>query len=773
MTRVFWALALLIFGWASAVPAQTALTTDELTVWSARVDRAEEALSNNLASDAALENLRITLTESRARFLDAQSANEASIAALREQIAALGAPPDVGPEEPDLAARRAELNDKLLTATSPVRLAQDAYSQADGLIARIDSELRERQTDRLLKLGPSPINPVLWPAAITSLFNSFSSLRSEIESNWATPTQQQFLRSSLPAILLLVALALVMLFRARHWFMWVENKIVLKTARARGIWEGLASLAQIAIPMLGVMALIRAIDLTGMLGLRGSVLLQQLVLWALVVFAARWIGLRVFRPHDTGAAFLELSPQQRAEGRFYALILGVTTAALYVLRGLTDISSFSGGDGYSDATQAVLVFPLIVIAALVLFRVGQLLRLHAKAQVKPDEELGFRDRTIGIFGRAVMVVSVVAPVLAAIGYSTAAQALIFPTILTLGLLGILTVAQRLISDAYGVATNAEDGAPDGLVPVLLGLALVALSVPIFALIWGARIADITEVWTRFKEGFVLGGSRISPSDFLTFAIVFSIGYMLTRLIQGTLRTSVLPRTKMDVGGQNAIVSGLGYFGIFLAALIAITTAGIDLSSLAIVAGALSVGIGFGLQNIVSNFVSGIILLIERPISEGDWIEVNGNTGYVRDISVRSTRIETFDRTDVIVPNADLVSGAVTNWTRGNSVGRIIVPVGVAYGTDTRKVETILKDIAEAHPMVLAVPGPSVVFQGFGADSMDFEIRAILRDVNWSLTVKSDMNHEIAKRFAEEDIEIPFAQRDVWLRNPEALKPEES
>ncbi|NCV68154.1 MAG: DUF3772 domain-containing protein, partial [Rhodobacteraceae bacterium] len=305
----------------------------------------------------------------------------------------------------------------------------------------------------------------------------------------------------------------------------------------------------------------------------------------------------------------------------------------------------------SAASISVLNFVLILLGSYVLSRATVKLRQASDSEVAgPDGVFAIRfARLLAQVGR---FITFGAPVLGAVGYVTAAYSLVLASLLTLVLCSVIVILQGGLVDLYARAIGREGEQEDGLVPILISFVIAFASLPFFALIWGARVSNLSEVWDQVKEGVPIAGTRISPLDFLTFVLIFTIGYMATRLIQSALRGSVLPKTRLDAGAQNAIVSGLGYVGIFIAAMVAISSTGLDLSSLAIVAGALSVGIGFGLQNIVSNFVSGIILLIERPVTKGDWIDVGGTMGYVRDISVRSTRIETFDRSDVIVPNAD-------------------------------------------------------------------------------------------------------------------------
>jgi potassium efflux system protein len=746
--------------------AQAAGQAVDYEAWERTADRAEEAVENNRASTPALEALREDLAEWRDRFLAAQSENASTIATVRQQLAALGDAPEDGTESEDIAAQRQALTARLAELQAPVKRAELAYSRADGLIRGVDRIIRDRQAEELLEFGPSPLNPVHWLPALQAVGTTATQLVGEVRNGWNNPVRQDETRDNLPAVLVFLVLGIVLVVRGRRWSRGL-TAWVLGDHPGAGRWlAGFAlSLGSLILPFIGVALLIEAVSKTGLLGLRAEQFVEALLPSAFVFLMARWLATRIFPAKEARTLPLVLDDAQRFSGRWTGAALGLVVAAYALVRNTAELSR------WSEATTNTLLFPLLVLTGLLVLRLARLLRAHTRNQVELEGSENYRTRLTRFLVLALNLLSLISPVLASVGYFTLAHFLMFPSLASLELLAILLILQRLVTEVYVLVTGNRDGAAESLIPILIGFVLVLMSIPFFALAWGARVADLKEIYSRLLQGFDIGGTQISPAIFLTLVIVFVIGYMATRLLQGTLKNTVLPKTKLDQGGQNAIVSGIGYVGIFLAAIIAITSAGIDLTALGYVAGALSVGIGFGLQNVVSNFVSGIILLIERPISEGDWIEVGGTHGVVRDISVRSTVIETFDRSDVIVPNSDLISGTVTNYTRGNTVGRVIVPVGVAYGTDTRKVEGILKEVAEAHPMVLMSTPPFIVFRGFGADSLDFEIRAILRDVNWVLAVHSDMNHEIARRFTEEGIEIPFAQRDVWLRNPEVLRGE--
>lgn len=766
-------------GMALAQAVATETGAPDYDAWERDAIRATDVLETNRASVDGLQVLRQQLVSWRDFFLRRQGTNSEQIATLKSQISALGPlPVDGESEAAEIVSRRAELNAELEQLTAPVRRAEEAYTRAEGLVSRLDGIVRDRQTNLILELNPTPVNPALWPEAAISLADVWSEIVSEVKSNLASPLRSEALKGSLPILVVLLVVGLALVIRGGAW---VERalaalRVSRHASRARvrvGVF--LTSLVSLILPIIGLTLLLTAANQSQLSGVAGTAVLDALSAVVIIIYVARWLGRQVAPPAYPPHPLLILTDGQGLQMRVLINFAGLLIAANAAISGL------QASDLLSVSAASVLGLPVIVLAGLFLFRIAQLMVASAKAAqirlAKTDDagESGSAGAdtssslVLRYLGHAARVVAVIGPLLAVIGYTFAGNALVYSSYLTLAVLAGVAILQRLVRDIYAMI-RGEDAGSKGLVPVLIGFALTLLSLPLLALIWGARLTDLSEVWKMVSAGVQLGDSRISPADFVKFAVIFAAGYGLTRLMQGTLKTQILPRTKLDTGGRNAMVAGTGYIGVFLAAVIAITSAGIDLSSLAIVAGALSVGIGFGLQTIVSNFVSGIILLIERPISEGDWIEVGGTMGVVRDISVRATRVETFDRRDVIVPNADLISTSVTNWTKGNLTGRIILTVGVAYGTDTRRVEKILREIAEAEPLVILNPPPSVLFRGFGADSLDFEIRAIIRDVNYVTHVPSEMNHEIARRFAEEGIEIPFAQRDVWLRNPEALGP---
>lgn len=741
-----------------SVPDIATFFNVDYDAWDSAASRAETVLTEASPSAFALNRLRTSLTAWREDFAAAMRENAGRIETLDSQLAALGpAPADGETEAGIITSRRDDLIAQRDDLAAPGLLAAEAHARAAGLISEIEVQLLARQTAALLERGVTPLNPAHWPAAISYFLSASLGVA---EETTASLVGERWSAESIGRILwgvIFLILAGAFFMRGRAWAQVIAPQD--KTGAQHAMREALATILQAIFPLIGLTALIYGLSLLDILGQRGEAILQTVPLTGSIIILAAWLGRQFFPDHDRYGPLNQ--PHRISAKTRKASIALAWVAALWL-----PYRAFLGSGDGEETAIAVLNYPFILVLSVMLFRFAVLLRHPPDPEAGDDVGSG---RTRGIVGRLAQLVAIVAAVAATAGYDAAAQAIIFPAILTLGLFGVVVYLQALSNRVYDLTYASDGSRSKALVPVVTGSVLLLVSIPLIALIWGARPEDLWNYWSRFTEGFQFGDIRISPSDFITFVAIFSLGYFITGFIKNALRASVLPRTSLDLGAQDAIVAGFGYVGIFLAAVIAITSAGIDLSNLAIVAGALSVGIGFGLQTIVSNFVSGIILLIERPVSQGDWIEVGDRMGYVRSISVRSTRIETFDRSDVIVPNADLISNQVINWTRGNLAGRLILPIGVAYGTDVDKVAAILKEIAEAHPMVIMSPPPAILFLNFGADALEFEIRAILRDINFVMSVRSELNFEISRRFAEEDIEIPFAQRDIWLRNPEVLR----
>ncbi|WP_162652585.1 mechanosensitive ion channel domain-containing protein [Lentilitoribacter sp. Alg239-R112] len=302
--------------------------------------------------------------------------------------------------------------------------------------------------------------------------------------------------------------------------------------------------------------------------------------------------------------------------------------------------------------------------------------------------------------------------------------------------------------------------------IIINILLFGLGLSFVLLQWGYRPQELItgglDLFTRIQ----IGGITISIVNIGIGLILFAIGYFATRRFQQWLDRNILSRGKVELGVRNSVRKVIGYFGIAVAAMIAVSAAGFDLSSLALVAGALSLGIGFGLQTIVSNFVSGLILLAERPFKAGDWVETTSVQGIVKEISVRATEIETFSRKSVIVPNSELVNGAVGNWTHRNSIGRVEVPIGVSYDNSPKKIMDLLLEIADENPNLLKIPEPSVEFVDFGASSLDFSLRGFLADISNGFNVRNELRVAIYDRLQAEGIEIPYPHREVYLHGPE-------
>ena len=324
--------------------------------------------------------------------------------------------------------------------------------------------------------------------------------------------------------------------------------------------------------------------------------------------------------------------------------------------------------------------------------------------------------------------------------------------------------------------------PNQLVPGLLWIRLTyslvvsgLISIAILRL-WGMSEQTMLIMLNQVINGFNIGGLKLEPLRLLGGILLVVLLISFTQVFKQHLAETWLKRTTLSKGAREATTIISGYIIVLIAILLGLSIAGIEFKNLAIIAGALSVGIGFGLQNIVNNFVSGLILLFERPIRKGDWIKVGNAEGYVREISIRSTTIQTFDRSDIIVPNSEIISGQVINMMLNDNYGRIIIAIGVSYGSDTEKVMKLLREVAMEHPLVIKDRNDmkiNIFFRGFGDNALNFELSCFVREIETKSAVTSDLNLAIDKRFRDQGIEVPFPQRTVHIVAKDATSVDQS
>jgi small-conductance mechanosensitive channel len=619
---------------------------------------------------------------------------------------------------------------------------------------------------------PTPLMPEHWVTAAGEISVYLKRLQREVEASLKSPAKSTHLQAAIHEDWILAIVGLALLLFIQPWVVSRLERATLasQTRVRRWIFSILLNLMRLLLPGAGALALIQIVPVLDLTPFSARTLAQVLPFLALFLVVAHWLGHTLYAPSAPSSRLLPFDDTMARWGLRLSWGLGLVVAAEFALEAIERDYTFK------PSTISVLSTPVIFIASILLWRLAALFRQKNTASATQPETAPLQTDSgfLTLISTLMRLSALVAPVLILLGFVNLSRHIAVPLILTMVELGVALFLYQLciivLNALNGRGAPAEPAEEEtlSLLPIVVIFFLVLLLTPLLALTWGAHRTDIAEVWHLLTNGVKFGDIRLSLDVVLTLIVVLTVGTVLTRWIQRLLWVSVLPRTRLDSGARTALITGIGYIGLTLAALIAVSTAGLDLSSLAFVAGALSVGIGFGLQTIVSNFVSGIILLIERPIKEGDWIEVSGYTGFVRKIAVRSTRIETFDGHDVIVPNSDLIAGTVTNMTLSSKSGRLILPVGVAYGSDLEKTKSILIEAAKGHASLKNYPPPTVLFIGLGDSSLDFELRCFLHDVGELVTTKSDLLFTVYVELNRAGIEIPFPQRDLHLRDIDRL-----
>ncbi len=756
------------------------------------IERLEKAVERSLDDDEELARLRAELSGVFDAAKAARDALAPKSAAIKQQIDQLGPAPakDAAPEAANVMEERARLNAKAAEIDGALKNIELTVVRAHQLRDTLQQARQELFASQVLKRGPSPAAPATWQSLMRDLPGASRQV-AETLSEWSQLAARKGpALAALVGGVLLLMVALVAFVRRL-----LARQLDTPRDQPPGFFAQAATVGWMA-PLLAVPGLVSlaafgaGLDALDLLRNEIGKIAETAFPAAIIFIAVSAMTRAILQPRRPAWRLVNLS----------------TSAARTLTTIIGGIAAVFSLDLVLQEVIARLYIPLsisIMETALACLAIGLLMLALVKTRFEPKTATaapaGGPDGQVAVQSAA--AVSPLKPFLLKLPILIAAVAILTLTLLGYIGLGRFITQQVVVTGSaiavvlvFHLAIRAMLGAPGtgikpfetvlqeraGLEPaqsifvtraisVLLNVALALAAVPLILLTWGYTLQEALS-WIRAAVfGFQIGEFRISFARIMLAALLFLALVFVTRLVQRWLDAGFLNSKRIDQGIANSIHTAVGYAGFIIAVLAAISYSGVDITSFAIVAGALSVGIGLGLQSIVNNFVSGLILLVERPIKVGDRVAVGDSQGYVRRISVRSTEIETLDKASLIVPNSELVTSKVTNWTHRNALGTATVRVTVSGRADAEQVRDLLLKVGAECPGVLQHPAPSVALENLGLNGLEFSLGTVVPDVTKAAAVQSDLRFRILKTLRDAGVEMAHAQSDVHLRDLDSVR----
>jgi len=739
----------------------------------AAMDSLEKAVERVKSRDGDLLQQRTEIVAVQEEARKMGEGLQPRLADIRSQLEKLGKPPekDAAPEAPQIAAERARLGTLDSGIDGAIKTTNLLRERAAQLTAKVQELRASNFTRELLRRTQSPLLPAIW-REVGGEFAAAGRQIVVLSRDWWDVAKGR--GTELIGVLAgVIAAFLIVLTLTRRL---VRMRLDAPRPEPPGFFMRAATAGWIA-PALALvlggplLLLYFGLDTLGLLYLQvgelAAALLPAILIWITVAALSR----AILQPQRPQWRLLDISDRTAARLTRIMGAMAAVYAVDLVLKELIRILFMPLTVSIAEAFLASIAF------ALLLFRLvlTPFEPLNA-APGAPVATLSPRWLKLPVLAVAIAIAAASMLGYVALGRFIAGQVVLTGSVVVVVLL--LHLAIRAVTEqeepnqgAIGAALEQRLGLDatqkqqfNQALALFLNVVLGLAAIPLILAPWGFSVADSLG-WLRSAVfGFEIGQFRISLARILLAALMFLVILFATRLLQRWLATTVLNPARTDPGIANSVHTGAGYGGFALATLAALAYSGLDITNIAIVAGALSVGIGFGLQSIVNNFVSGLILLVERPIKVGDQIAFKEFEGHVRRISVRSTEIETFDRASLIVPNSELITSVVKNKTHRNALGRVLVTIGVSTDADPQATLSALETAARECPTILQYPAPYVSFDRIGQDALHFSLGVFVADLTKSLATRNDLTARVLLALRAAGVNLPNPQFDIRMRD---------